>query len=175
MRNQVLLGLAVVGLWIAVTGESCSSADNSGTAVGSASTSSSAAASQQTVFQVGQTVKVGNVLLFTVTGVQSSEGTDFEKPGNGQYLIVKVSFQNVSSKSQRVSSMLSFDLRDGSGQSYNETFLTSAPKPPDGEIAPNDKLAGGLTYDVPMHQSFKLYFKNDVFSGGAVVVDLGAH
>lgn len=174
-RKQVGLGLAAAVVWIAITAESCSSSGNIGTAVGSPVASPSATSSQQALFQVGQTVKVGNTLLFTVTGVQSSGGTEFETPQNGQYLIVDVAFQNVSSQSQSVSSILSFELRDGTGQSYNETILTSAPKPPDGDIAPNDKLAGGLTYDVPKGQTFKLYFKNDVFASGAVVVDLGSH
>jgi hypothetical protein len=174
--KRVLFIVAVISVWLFVTGESsCSSTSgNAGSAVSSSSPRASATP-QQSVFQVGQAVKVGNSMIFTVTAVQSSAGTDFEKPQKGQFLVVNVSLQNISSKSQTVSSILSFELRDGSGQSYNETILSTAPKPPDGEIAPNDKLAGGLTFDVPKPQSFKLYFKNDVFGSGAVVVDLGSH
>ena len=37
-----------------------------------------------------------------------------------------------------------------------------------------DKLAGGLTYDVPKGKTFKLYYKNDMFSDGQVIESLGA-
>jgi len=126
-------------------------------------------------FNVGDTIKVGDNMLFKVDSVESSAGAQFETPTKGQFLIAHVTMTNNGASAVNVSSMLSFELRDDAGESYNETILTTAPKPPDGSIAANDKLAGGLTYDVPKGKTFKMYYKNDVFSGGQVIVNLGAH
>jgi hypothetical protein len=115
--------------------------------------------------------------MYTVTGVSApfDPGNEFEKPTNGQFMVVQVLLENKTSKSITVSSFISWSLRDDGGQSYSETIISSAPKPPDGEIAPGDKLAGGLSYDVPKGKDFKLYFKNDIFTNGQVIVDLGQH
>ena len=117
---------------------------------------------------------LGDSLLFKVDSVASSAGTDFEKPAKGQFLIVHVTVTNNGKSPVNVSSALSFELRDDAGESYPETFLTTAPKPPDGTIVAGDKLAGGLTYDVPKGKTFKLYYKNDMFSDGQVIESLGA-
>lgn len=177
MRNVI----AAIGLTYALVAVSaCGSDENSGTKV-SSTFSPAAQASKQpkgpTSFRVGDQIKVGNSMLLTATGVQApvDSGNEFITPKNGQFMTVMVSMQNVSGQPQQVSSIVSFELRDDTGQSYTETFLPDAPKPPDGSIAPNDKLAGGLTYDVPKGKNFKLYYKNNVFSGGQVIIDLGQH
>ncbi len=137
------------------------------------------AAKGPTVFAVGQVIKVGDNLLFTVTSVQApfDSGNEFETATKGQYLAVAVSLQNNGSKEVRIYSPVSFSLRDGTGQTYDETIVSSAHNPPDGPIAPGDKLAGTLVYDVPKGQDFRLYFTLNVFSssGGGVIVDLGIH
>lgn len=161
--------VAAVGVIVAIVVLAGSGSKNSGTAVNGSSPSGEA----QT-FGVGQAIKVGDALIFTVTRVTSSAGSEFERPTHGQYLIVAVAFQNNEAKPNTVSSLASFELRDATGQSYTESIYSGAPKPPDGEIAPHDRLAGALTYDVPKGSTYKLYFKNDVFSGGSVIVDLGA-
>lgn len=177
MKLRKMLGAvaAAVGLLV-IAG--CGSNENSGTLVSSSpGTGATKAPAAQTTFKVGDQIKVGNTMLLTVTGVQApvDSGNQFITPKNGQFMTVMVSLQNVSNQPQNVSSAISFELRDDTGQSYNETFLPDAPKPPDGSIAPNDKLAGGLTYDVPRGKNFKLYYKNNVFNGGQVIIDLGQH
>ena len=167
--HLVLLALAAPML-IAADSSSCGSSGDTGTKV----TSSATAAATQTAFKVGDQVKVGDLIL-VVSGVTSSDGTQFEKSKAGQYLIVAVALQNNGTKAATVSSAISFELRDDGGQTYNETILSTAPKPPDGSIAPGDKLAGSLTYDVPKGKSFKLYFKNAIFGSGQTIIDLGSH
>ncbi len=177
--RKVLGTLCSVGALVAVA--ACGSDENSGTKVSSAGSSPSAQATKAlaapTNFKVGDQIKVGDTIMLTVTQVQApvDAGNEFINPKNGQFMTVMVSLQNVSTKPQLVSSLINFELRDDSGQSYTETLLPNAPKPPDGSIAPNDKLAGGLTYDVPKGKSFKLYFKNNAFSSGQVIIDLGQH
>jgi hypothetical protein len=129
------------------------------------------------VFAVGQVIKTGDNLLYTVTSVTAPfiSTNEFDVPKNGQFLAVAVTFQNNGSKEVRITGLLSFTLRDGNGQSYDEAFVADAPNPPDGAVAPGDKLAGTLVFDVPKGQHFKLYFTANLFSTGSVVVDLGTH
>jgi hypothetical protein len=173
-RWLVLLVLLAVPT-VAADSSSCGGSGNASTQVSPGS--SSAAQQAPSTYKVGDLIKVGDGLMYSVTGVQApfDSGNQFETPAKGQFMVVTVSLENKTSKTISVSSLISWELRDDSGQSYNETILSAAPKPPDGEIAPGDKLAGGLSYDVPKGKNFKLYFKNDIFSGGQVIVDLGQH
>lgn len=142
----------------------------------SAASQASAKPSGPTTFKVGDVIKAGDLQL-TVTKVDApfNSSNQFIKPKNGQFLVVSVSMQNTGTKSTNVSSMLSFELRDDAGQSYTETIVPDAPKPPDGEIAAGDKLAGALSFDVPKGKSYRLYFKNSLFTNGQAIIDLGAH
>jgi Domain of unknown function (DUF4352) len=180
-KEMVMRRVLVIGLVTAVgLAAACGTDSNTGKVVQAASpppAQSAKAPAAPSSFKVGDLIKVGNTMLLTVTQVQApvDSGNEFITPQKGQFMTVMVSMQNVSGKDQTVSSMVSFDLRDQSGQAYSETILPNAPKPPDGSVAPNDKLAGGLTYDVPRGTDFKLYYKNDLFSAGQVIVDLGQH
>jgi hypothetical protein len=169
------LGLGCLGLIVLIVIIVIATSLNKGGSSGEKVTSTPSAAAKVQSFNVGDTIKVGDNLLFKVDSVDSSAGDQFQTPTKGQYLIVHVTMTNNGKSSVNVSSAISFELRDDTGESFTETILTTAPKPPDGTIAAGDKLAGGLTYDVPKGKTFKLYYKNDVFSGGQVIVNLGAH
>ena len=93
------------------------------------STGSSQAATPST-FAIGDTIKVGDNMLFTVTGVKDNvaSGNEFETAKNGQFLVAAVSLQNKGTKASTISSLVSFELRDDTGQSYTETVISSAPR-----------------------------------------------
>lgn len=162
--SAVVLALAVITVIIVIASGGTKNS-------GQKDTGGSPSGSPQT-FAVGDAIRVGGDLVLRVTGVTSSPGNEVEHPQHGQFLIVAVSFENQSSQPVAISSALSFDLRDSSGQGFTETIFTAAPKPPDGEIAPHDKLAGALAYDVS-HGHYTLHFKNDLLATGQVIVDLG--
>jgi hypothetical protein len=173
--------LATLGLVIALAAAAgCGSNENSSIKVSSGSspgTRATQAPAAPASFKVGDQINVGNTMLLAVTQIQApvNSGNQFLSPKSGQFMKVMVSLQNVSSKPEDVSSAISFEMRDDSGQSYTETLLPDAPKPPDGWIAPNNKLTGGLTYDVPKGKNYKLYYKNKVFNSGQVIIDLRQH
>lgn len=162
---------------------SCGSGGNDATAVNSPSSSGTGAASSSNsgsqgpqTFQPGQQIKIGDNLLLTVgpPTVKTDSGNPYITPGPGnEYLIVPVAFDNQGSAAALVSSAVSFEMRDATGQRYMETVLPDQKQPPDGSIAPKDKLAGELVYAVPAGKPYKLYFKNDLFSAGAAIIDLG--
>jgi uncharacterized protein DUF4352 len=146
-------------------------------ACGGSNTGTGASPATTSVFTVGQTIKLGDNLMYTVTSVTAPyvSTNQFDVSKNGQFLAVAVTFQNNGAKEVRISGLISFSLRDGNGQSYDEAFVADAPNPPDGAVAPGDKLAGTLVFDVPKNQHFKLYYTANIFSSGSVVVDLGTH
>ena len=66
--------------------------------------------------------------------------------------------ENQGSQPFNVSSLIGFDLRDQDGQGYNTAYVSNAPKAPDGEVAPTQKLAGTLVYDVVPGKTYQLLF-----------------
>ncbi|MGH7746940.1 MAG: DUF4352 domain-containing protein [Candidatus Dormibacteria bacterium] len=169
MKRLLFGAIALIAL------AACGESTNAGTAVTSPAAGATAAAQPTSAptFKVGDQIKVGGSLLYSVTSAKVVQPGEFDPAPTGEYLAVAVAFTNQGASPVDVSSMVSFSLRDANGQTYNETIITGQPNAPDGEIAAGDKLAGTLIYDAPKGGDLKLYFKNDIFSGGAVVVDLG--
>ena len=177
-RARILLTLGVV-LVSAIVFLACSgtSDSNTGTKVGSNSTSNSGGQTSTTAqhFKVGDQVKVGDSFIVTVNSVKTSSGDDVIQPKAGNtFLIVDVTVKNVSSQEQDLSSILQFTLKDTTGQKYDETVVTNATAP-DGKIAAGDQVRGQLPYEVPASQkSFTLAFESDIISGGQTIWDLKA-
>ncbi len=87
-------------------------------------------------------------------------------------MIVDVTIKNSSSTEQTVSSLISFTLKDGTGQKYTETILSST-TPPDGKIEAGGVLRGQIAYEVPKAQHDYIFgFEPDVFGSGQYLWDL---
>lgn len=119
----------------------------------------------------GGTHKVGDVVTLdgwqlTVNGVKTSSGDEFNQPKPGNtFLLVDVTAVNQTGQSQSFSSLLSFTLKDSTGQKYDETIDTNAPSSPDGNVAAGGKLRGTVAYEVPKTQhTFELDFTPDITS-----------
>lgn len=176
LRN-ISLGCAglIVVIIILVAG---AAQTNNGTKIGStngSSATSNGSGSGPQKFKVGDIIKVGDQTV-TVNSVkaQAPSGNPYITPGTGnQYVLVSVTFTNNGSAAAPVSSAVSFSLHDSTGQAYQETILPDQPQPPDGSVSPADKLTGTLVYAAPKGQALSLYFKNDLFSAGEVIIDLG--
>ena len=115
----------------------------------------------QTIFNVGETDN-NTVWSMTLNSVKTSPGDQVDTPDAGMiYVVSDVTIGNLLSYSQDVSSRLSFQLQDSTGQAYDQDinyFRTS----PDGPIQPASKLRGQLVYAVPktMHD-FTLQFQEN--------------
>ncbi|HLG78326.1 MAG TPA: DUF4352 domain-containing protein [Ktedonobacteraceae bacterium] len=115
--------------------------------------------------KVGDVVTIGGWQI-TVNGVKTSQGDEFNQPHAGNtFLLVDVTAVNQTGQAQTFSSLISFTLKDSTGQKYDETIDTAAPSSPDGNVAAGGKLRGTLAYEVPLSQhSFELDFTPDFTS-----------
>jgi hypothetical protein len=128
-------------------------------------------------FAVGQVVKVGDIWNVTVNSVKKSAGDEFSKPKSGNtYLIVDLTMKNISSQEQEVSSLVSFNLQDTTGQRYTETITTmSNIHSPDGKVEAGALLRGQLVYEVPTSiHAYTLSFQADFLSVGQTIWDIQA-
>ena len=106
----------------------------------------------QETFKLGDIVDIGSFIL-VVNGVESSSGSDFVKPAEGnEFVVVDLSLENKLDESVVVSSLIQMSLKDATGQKYDVNILASAAggaSTPDGELAPGEKLRGQVAFEVP--------------------------
>lgn len=148
-----------------------STTDNAGASTsGSSSTSTSTAKH----FKVGDQVKVGNEWVITVNSAKTHGATDIDQPKSGDtYLVIDMTFKNVSSSEQTLSSLLQLSLKDSTGQKYDNTIASFASQPPDGKVEAGDVVRGQVVYEVPTAQkSFTMAFESDILSSGEVIWDI---
>ncbi len=166
--------LPIAALLLAIGGAimACgSSSDNSGSLTTGGSSSST---STNKHFKIGDQVKVGDTWVVTVNSASLHGATDIDQPKAGDtYLVLDVTFKNVSSQEQDLSSLLQLSLKDSTGQTYDETVTSFAKGSPDGKVAAGDLLRGQVVYEVPKAQkSFTFAFEADVTSGGQTIWDI---
>ena len=124
---------------------------------------------------MGQVVKVGDTWDVTVNSAKTSTGSGFYKPqkSGDTFLIFSITVKNLSSQEQDISSVLSFNLLDSTGQKYTETIYPDAGATLDGKVAAGSLLKGVIVYEVPanMHQ-YTLSFQADIASAGQTIWDI---
>lgn len=173
-RANKLRIIPILGLFfsLAAVVMACgSTTDNVGT---STTGSSSASTSSAQHFKVGDQVKVGSTWVVTVNSAKTHGPTDMDQPKSGDtYLVLDVTFKNVTSSEQNLSTLLQLSLKDSTGQKYDETITTFASQSPDGKVAAGDLARGQVVYEVPSAQkSFTLAFESDIVSSGQVLWDI---
>lgn len=130
---------------------------------------------KETVFRVGQTIKLGDA-LYTVHGVREIEGNELFRPAAGnRWLGVEITVENQGSRPMVVSSLLGFSLQDGDSYIYSVTPLPVDTKGQlDGELGAGRKMRGEVTFEIPAEATgLRLLIDADVFGFGQAVVDLG--
>lgn len=132
------------------------------------------------IFQPGDQILITNDadqtrVMLTVSQPTVIKPGQYDSAPKGEYLAVPVTVENQGVKPFTVSSMIGFEVRDQDGQGYTTAYLSSVPKAPDGEVAPTQKLAGTLVYDVTPGKTYQLLFKANFLSSGQAIVNLGAH
>jgi len=131
--------------------------------------------SQQT-YNVGDVIAIGTTNL-TVNQVLYPAGDDFNKPKAGfKFLVVDITIENTGATAISVSSLLQMSVKDSSGQEFDVDLMASVASggtPPDGEIAPGEKLRGQVGFQVPENATGLVFvFDADVWGSGKVFVAL---
>jgi hypothetical protein len=172
MHKRTLMGLAIA-LLSAVVLLACGESSAATSVISGGKSTTGSTTTGTTHYKVGQQVKVGSDYIVTVNGVTTSQGDDFTKPKSGNtFLVVDVTLKNTSGKSQDVSSLISFDLKDSTGQKYTATFLSGVTGP-DGAVAAGEQVRGQIPFEVPSSQhKYVFSFQPDIISSDVVLWDL---
>ncbi len=177
--KRLLAAIAVLTLCACGSTQTQSKASPTSAASAAVATPTPTPAPAIQVFKPGDQIQVSNEklqtkLLLVVGQPHLIKPSQYDSDArNGEYLGIPLTVENQGSQPFSLSSMLGFDLRDQDGQGYNTTFLSSAPKAPDGEMAPTQKLAGTLVYDVAPGKVYQLLFKANFLASGQAIVNLG--
>lgn len=120
---------------------------------------------------VGDTIKVGDMEV-TIFGVRTSEGADYFKPADGNvFYLMDIIIANKGQKSESISSMLMFDLRDKEGFSISQSFSaqTVGQSGLDGTVLPGKVIRGDIGYEVPKDPSgYELQINLSVFGSSGL-------
>lgn len=133
-----------------------------------ASTTNQQAAAQPTQasstahHKIGETVSVDNTWAITVDSVTTSQGDTINVPKAGNtFLMITMTFKNISSQQQAVSSLLGLTLRGPDGTNYEQALYTGGQGVPDGDVASGTVTKGVTTYEVPKStHSFTLNYSD---------------
>lgn len=131
---------------------------------------------QQQAFAIGDIVEIGTISLI-VNGIKEIPGNDFAKPEEGKkFLVVDVTVENKSDKTEAISTLLQMSLKDSSGQKYDIDLMAqtaSGGTSVDGELAAGEKVRGDVGFQVPADAT-GLHFEFDasVFGSGKALVAL---
>lgn len=168
--GSVFVLCATCGIIAAVASVTTS---NTGTLTSSTPGTTSTTAPTNQHFKPGDTVIVGNTWQIVVSTLAISQGDQYLSPKAGDtYLLIPVTFKNVTDKEQQLYGDANWTLKDLSGQKYDPAFISAA-SPPDGKIEAGGPAKGTLAYEVPANvKSFQLAFEISMFESGQTIWDL---
>lgn len=122
---------------------------------------------QELIFKVGETAEYNSVQV-TLLGVTESNGSDFNKPAEGNiYVLAEFEIANNSDKELTISSIMMFDAyQDGYATNLSLTAEVEADgETLDGTIAPGKKMKGKIGYEIPSDcKELEIYVHTDVWS-----------
>lgn len=109
-------------------------------------------APEKTTFAIGETVELNNIMV-TMVGVSESNGSDYNKPADGNvFAICEFEIENNSSNDIAVSSVISFEAYCDDyaiQQSFTGLMEASSKKQLDGSVAAGKKMNGVIAYELP--------------------------
>lgn len=144
-------------------------------AVDDTSGTTGAESAKKSTYAVGEVLKVDNLEAVVLsTNPSFVDSNDFMRPDEG-HKIVGVEFQlkNTGSKSEAISTLIQFALKDASNAQYNVSLYSPEPRFPDGELAAGDTARGWVGFEVPEAASgFRFIFDAKLFGGGQMIWSL---
>lgn len=170
--KKILVMLVVV---IALGAVVASGEENKAEKVGSSDTSKKSESAANNTYSIGDEVKIGSFTV-KIYGVQDPvpPTSDFIKPEDGKRWVgVDTEVKNISSKSQTVSSILCYELKDSENHTYSVALFDVEPKAPEGDLAPDELKRGIVVFEVPQNASgFEFRFSCDIGDSGSAIIKL---
>ena len=127
---------------------------------------------EKTTFNISETAIVNNakIKINSVKKIKSECAVEYSgscysttNPENDFFLVIDLTIENNGSEELAISSMLSFDLKDSTGEQGKYALLTkSINSQLDGSIMANDLLKGQIAYDVKQSNTYNFYFKDNI-------------
>ncbi|MCD8503144.1 MAG: DUF4352 domain-containing protein [Bacillaceae bacterium] len=116
---------------------------------------------------IGDTVAFDG-LQVTLNSVHKSMGKEFFEPTNAYYVILNVTIENTTDKSEHISSLLNFKLIDGDGYSQDIGLFADTKGSLDGEIGAGRSMRGEIAFDAYESNAYEFIFENPFTSGQAI-------
>lgn len=172
--GRVIGGILLVLAVVIVVGAVIGSSGGGPKKVGDTAQESGAApaATEQSIFGVGDKVELNDVIV-TLVNVSESTGGNYMTPEDGKvFLLCEFEIENDSDREIGVSSMLSFSAYvDGYTTNLDLGATVSSDKPQlDGSVAAGKKMNGIVGYSVDQQWSeIEIRFTPDFWSGKEIV------
>ena len=176
-RRRTLLAVMILVVAVGLTAGCKSSSAKKVGGVAPSSASTSGSGSSANTFKIGDQVQAGKWIV-TVHGVKNpyTSSNQFISPSAGNvYVVVDVEVKNTDSKTQTLSSLLSFSLKDSANKTYDESLPvdTAGAKIPEGDIAAGESLRGNVAFEVPSGaKGLSFVFKSSAFGGATATIAL---
>lgn len=172
-KKSPILGIVVTIIAIiiiagALGGDSDSGPKKIGSASSDKSNSSISKTEQQTVFAVGETVSLNDIVV-TLVDVSESDGKNYMKPEDGNtFILCEFEIENQSNNDIAVSSIMSFEAYvDDYSTNMSLTAVTSSDKSQlDGSVAAGKKMNGVIGYEASKDwENIEIRFTPSFWSG----------
>lgn len=87
----------------------------------------------------------------------------YTKPENAYFLVVDLTIENTGEDELNISSIMSFDLKDSTGEKGKYALLTkSVSSQLDGEVMSGDLFKGQIAYDVKESDVYYFYYQDSL-------------
>lgn len=135
---------------------------------------------ENTVYQIGDQIKLGDVIL-TVNEMQESAGGQFTKPADGnQWIELNMTIENTGKDQEYVTTLGQMFIIDQENNQYQVAVTSKAMENPgttglDGAVVAGAKKTGWVGFEVPLTAvGLKFQYNANSFGyGGNVLVELG--
>jgi len=170
-----LLILVVIG----AIGSMGSDSKKVGTSSDSSGTTNTTEETAQELYQVGDKVQMGDVIL-TVNKVETSQGAQYTKPSEGnQWIDVNMTIENTGSSQQYITTMGQMFIIDSENNQYQiavtgKRLENAGSLGIDGALVAKAKKTDWVGFEVPKTSTgLKFQYNASFYSNKNILVDLG--
>ena len=168
-KSRFIVPALSAAILSAILFTSCSSS-TAAVASGTSNSSSSKASASSKIYNVGETLKVDNIEM-TVTKVDKSQGSEYDKPqkAENEFVIVSVSIKNDGQKQVSYNPYY-FKMQNSQGQIVNTTYtsINSDTSLNSGDLAAGGSVTGTVAFEEPTNDAgLVLQYQDNVFANGS--------